>query len=196
MTTIPPTVAPNLPAVVAAAAGPIVVIAQPPVQLLQLAAGATIETIVVETLPPPPRDAAPQTDTRPVDTVRSAPIQTEARQPAPVQTDKNQAEPSRGDARQVEPRAAQAPQSAQPATTARQIDTSQADSRQTVILRTSAGDIAIKTSVPLDDGARVALEVLRKAPDQVTARLVAINDVPVRQALAQTARERGASATS
>lgn len=69
-----------------------------------------------------------------------------------------------------------------------------ADTRALVILRTSAGDIAVRTAVPLDDGARVALEIVRQAPAQTTARMVSIDDVPVQQALARNARDTQAQA--
>jgi len=120
MTTIPPTPAPILPSVLAAAAGPVVTIPQPPPQILNLPPGATIETVVVESARPPPT----------------------------------------GD-----------------------------DARATVTLRTPEGEVSVRTAVPLDDGARVALEVLRTANNQVTARVVSIDDVPVKQALAQVTRD-------
>jgi len=68
------------------------------------------------------------------------------------------------------------------------------DARQTLILRTSAGDVAVRTAVPLDEGARVALEVLRNAGNQITARVVTIDDVPAKQAVAQAARETASPA--
>jgi hypothetical protein len=73
---------------------------------------------------------------------------------------------------------------------ARQQQTAESEeARQTLILRTAAGDVTVRTAVPLDDGARVALEVLRTASNQVTARVVTIDDVPAKQALAQSGRE-------
>ncbi|MBL8628074.1 MAG: hypothetical protein JNM81_00490 [Rhodospirillaceae bacterium] len=71
----------------------------------------------------------------------------------------------------------------------------QTDARQTVTLRTPAGDVTVRTAVPLDDGAKVALEILRSAPNQVTARMVTIDGQPAQQVLTQTARDAAAQTT-
>ncbi len=68
----------------------------------------------------------------------------------------------------------------------------QADARQTITLRTPAGDVTVKTPVPLDDGAKVALEILRNSSNQVTARIVTIDGQPAQQVLAQNARDAAA----
>ncbi|MCB2109122.1 MAG: hypothetical protein KDE14_15535 [Rhodobacteraceae bacterium] len=47
--------------------------------------------------------------------------------------------------------------------------------RQSVILRTSAGDIPARVNIPVADGAQVSLEVVRTTSNQVTARIVAID---------------------
>jgi hypothetical protein len=70
----------------------------------------------------------------------------------------------------------------------------QTDARQTITLRTSAGEVTVKTPVPLDDGAKVALEILRNASNQVTARIVTIDGQPAQQVLAQNARDAAAQA--
>ena len=79
--------------------------------------------------------------------------------------------------------------------------------KPTAVLRTALGDVTVRVPTPLPDNARVALEVLRAAgaspapqnqsqtPDtavsapQVTVRLVAINDQPAVQVLAQLVRQ-------
>jgi hypothetical protein len=64
-------------------------------------------------------------------------------------------------------------------------ETPDTETRQTVTLRTSKGDVTVRTAVPLESGAKVALEILRSTPNQVTARIVTIDG----QAPQQAARE-------
>lgn len=63
------------------------------------------------------------------------------------------------------------------------------EARQTLRLRTSAGDVTVRMPLPVDDGAKIALEILRSAPNQVTARVVTIDGQPAQQVMAQSARE-------
>jgi hypothetical protein len=63
------------------------------------------------------------------------------------------------------------------------------NARQILTLSTTAGDVSVRTNILLEDGARVALEVLRNSSNRVTAQIVTIDDVQLKQALAQSTRE-------
>lgn len=60
-----------------------------------------------------------------------------------------------------------------------------ADARNVVTVRTPQGDVTIRLPVPLPPGSDVELQVVRASPDQATVRLVAVNDQPAAQVLAQ-----------
>lgn len=171
MTTIPPTLAPTLPAANVAAGGPVVILQQPPAQILQLPPGATIETVVLsvqqqqQTPPPQPQDQV---------RVQSQPLS--APQPSP----QTQAPPP-----QTSPPAPPIADIPQPRTPPRAPEAPAPEPRTAVTLRTPAGDVTVHTTIPLDSGAKVALEVVRSSASQVTARVVAIDGQPTQQAAAQ-----------
>jgi hypothetical protein len=64
-------------------------------------------------------------------------------------------------------------------------DARAADARAVVTVRTPAGDVTLRLPLPLPPGSDVELQVVRASPDQATVRLVAVNDQPAAQVLAQ-----------
>lgn len=86
----------------------------------------------------------------------------------------------------VLPPPAPAPPPPGPQTAPPQTATLPASTPQTVTLHTAVGDLTVRLPVPLPDGARIDLEIVRAAPQQVSARLTAIDGVPASQYLAQT----------
>ena len=59
------------------------------------------------------------------------------------------------------------------------------DARNVVTVRTPQGDVTLRLPVPLPPGSGVELQVVRASPDQATLRLMAVNDQPAAQVLAQ-----------
>ncbi len=57
--------------------------------------------------------------------------------------------------------------------------------RSVVTLRTPAGDVTVRLPVALPEGSVVELQVVRAAPEQVSVRVLTVNDQPAAQALAQ-----------
>ncbi|MDX2223747.1 MAG: hypothetical protein SFV21_13430 [Rhodospirillaceae bacterium] len=58
-------------------------------------------------------------------------------------------------------------------------DTAPARPTRTVVVRTPAGEVAVRVSVPVEPGVRLTLEVVRANATQVTAKVVAIDGEPV-----------------
>ncbi|MDX2145668.1 MAG: hypothetical protein SFV19_20110 [Rhodospirillaceae bacterium] len=173
MTTIPPTLTPQPAASTAATAGPVVTIPQPPPELLKLPPGTTLETVVLsvaqrpETSPDAPRTELPKTASP-----QAEPPPSPAPRPDTTAVDIARVALQRNEAQKAEAQRAAAAEIA----------------RQTVVLRTPAGDVQVRLPVPVDDGTRVALEVVRSTAGQITARIISIDDVPVQRVLAQAAR--------
>lgn len=61
-----------------------------------------------------------------------------------------------------------------------------------ITLRTPAGDITLRTPLPIPEGARVAVDVASTKANQVTVRFVSLNGQPIQQALVQLAADRAA----
>ena len=59
------------------------------------------------------------------------------------------------------------------------------DARASVTIRTAAGDVTVRLPTPLPAGSDVELQVVRAGPDQAAVRLVAVDDQPAAQVLAQ-----------
>ncbi len=69
-----------------------------------------------------------------------------------------------------------------------------AEARNTVTIRTPQGDVTIRLPAPLPPASTVELQVVRAAAEQVTVRLVAVDNQPAAQVMAQL-RQAAAAAT-
>ena len=145
MTTIQPAITPTTPQPAAPAPGPVVVISQPPPELVRLDAGTALEVLVVAR------------DRQAADAVATA----EARAgQALTRTSTSTADAPA--AATSDPRSANA------------------------VIRTPAGDIAVRLPPQIDEGARLAIEILRSSDAQITARITTIDGRPALQVTAQS----------
>lgn len=196
MTTIQPTATPTVLQVPAAAAAPTVTMPRPPPSLAQMNAGTALEVLVLAqeakdgnklTLRTPAGDVQVQSSL-PIDKgarlaleiVRAAPQQLTARivtvdgQPPPTPAPPTP-RPQAAVIADPPPEIAQAPAGTR---IEGRVIAREPGPEPKVVVRTPAGDVTVRMPVPVEVGARVALEVERTAPREVSARVVSIDGKP------------------
>lgn len=171
-----------------AQAAPTAVVREPSLELLRTAMGTRLEGTVVPQPQTPQPNSAPspqQTDAARSEAARAAlqtlQTATDNTRSEAARADLAKTDTARSDTARVDARA-----------DARSTAQAQTPAAPQITVRTPAGDVTLRTPLPIPEGARVAFDVASTNANQVTVRLTSLNGQPIQQALVQLAADRAA----